>query len=208
MPLYLLTMLEMTDKPFAESAERNSGPILDILRDEFFDSARVLEIGSGTGQHAARFAAAMQHLQWQSSDLKENHDGISAWVGDAGLENLLPPITVDVRTADLPAQSYDAVYSSNTAHIMNLAAVEKMFAVVGGVLREGGVFCLYGPFRIAGEFNTPSNAAFHESLRSRNPDMGIRHLEILDEFGGKHGLFRTRLYAMPANNHIAVWCKE
>lgn len=197
----------MTDKPFAESAERNGVPILNVLQDEFSQSTHVLEIGSGTGQHAARFAAAMRHLQWQTSDLDENHVGIIAWVNDAGLENLLLPLAVDVREADLPAQSFDAVYSANTAHIMSLAAVEKMFALVGGVLADDGVFCLYGPFRIGGEFNTPSNAAFHESLRSRDPEMGIRHLESLDELGEEHGLTRTRLYAMPANNHIAVWRK-
>ncbi|MCH7830418.1 MAG: DUF938 domain-containing protein [Proteobacteria bacterium] len=197
----------MTDKPFAESAERNGVPILNVLQDEFSQSTHVLEIGSGTGQHAARFAAAMRHLQWQTSDLDENHVGIIAWVNAAGLENLLLPLAVDVREADLPAQSFDAVYSANTAHIMSLAAVEKMFALVGGVLADDGVFCLYGPFRIGGEFNTPSNAAFHESLRSRDPEMGIRHLESLDELGEEHGLTRTRLYAMPANNHIAVWRK-
>lgn len=197
----------MTDKPFAESAERNGVPILNVLLDEFAHCTRVLEIGSGTGQHAARFAAAMQHLRWQTSDLDENHCGIISWVADAGLENLLPPLTVDVRAADLPAQSFDAVYSSNTAHIMSIATVEKMFALVGGVLSDDGVFCLYGPFRIGGEFNTCSNAAFHESLRSRDPEMGVRHLESLDELGAEHGLTRTRLYAMPANNHIAVWRK-
>lgn len=197
----------MIDKPFAESAERNGDPILEVLRTEFAQCTRVLEIGSGTGQHAARFSAAMQHLQWQTSDLKENHAGIIAWVEDAGLKNLLLPLTVDVRTAALPARSFDAVYSSNTAHIMSFAAVEKMFAVVAEVLSDDGVFCLYGPFRRDGEFNTPSNAAFHASLRSRDPDMGIRHLESLDELGQEHGLTRTRLYAMPANNHIAVWCK-
>lgn len=197
----------MADRPFAESAERNGVPILAVLLEEFAHCTRVLEIGSGTGQHAARFAAAMRHLQWQTSDLDENHSGLMSCVDDAGVENLLPPLTVDVRAADLPAQSFDAVYSSNTAHIMSFATVEKMFAVVGGVLTEDGVFCLYGPFRIAGEFNTTSNAAFHQSLRARNPEMGIRHLENLDELAVEHGLAHTRLYAMPANNQLVVWRK-
>lgn len=197
----------MAEKPFAESADRNGAPILEILGDEFSHCTRVLEIGSGTGQHAARFAAAMQNLRWQTSDLKENHDGIIAWVEDAGRENLLPPLTLDVRTSDLPAQSFDAVYSSNTSHIMSIATVAKMFSLVGKVLTAGGVFCLYGPFRVAGKFNAPSNAAFHESLRSRDPEMGIRHLERLDELAHSCGLLRSALYAMPANNHIAVWHK-
>ena len=197
----------MTNKPFSEYAERNGGPILDVLRNEFASSSSVLEIGSGTGQHAARFAAALPHLAWQTSDRDENHDGINAWAEDSALVNLHPPLSLDVLTAEISPASYEAVYSSNTAHIMGIAAVEKMFTLVGRALSESGVFCLYGPFRQGGEFNTSSNAAFHESLRSRDSEMGIRHIEYLDELGQIHGLLRVRLYAMPANNHIAVWVK-
>ena len=198
----------MTDAPFSEYADRNGAPILDVLRSEFANCAKVLEIGSGTGQHAVRFARELSFLQWQTSDLDENHHGIRARVNDSGLVNLLPPLSLDVLTADVPAASCDAVYSANTAHIMSIDAVEKMFAIVASALTDGGVFCLYGPFRQDGEFNTPSNAAFHQSLRSRNPEMGIRHLESLDEYGRERNMTRVRLYAMPANNHIAVWHKE
>ncbi len=198
----------MTEKPFAEYAERNGGPILDILRNEFSDRSRVLEIGSGTGQHAARFAAGLPGLKWQTSDVDENHLGINAWVSSSRLDNLLPPLSLNVLGADLPVASYDAVFSSNTAHIMSIEAVEKMFRLVGRTLLEDGVFCLYGPFRQNGEFNTPSNAAFDESLRSRDPSMGIRDLEVLDQLGEANQLSRVRLYAMPANNHIAVWHKR
>ena len=197
----------MPEKPFAESAERNGAPILDVLRSEFARCTKVLEIGSGTGQHAVRFAKELPFLQWQTSDLDENHDGIRAWVNVSGLPNLLPPLSLDVLTADVPATSCDAVYSANTAHIMGIAAVQKMFALAGNVLTDGGVFCLYGPFRQDGEFNTPSNAAFHQTLRLQNPEMGIRHLESLDDYARDHHLARVRLYAMPANNHIAVWHK-
>ena len=197
----------MTDRPFAGYAERNGGPILDVLRDEFSTREKVLEIGSGTGQHAVQFAQALTHLQWQTSDRDENHDGINAWVEHAAAANLLPPLSFDVLTADVSEASYDAVFSSNTAHIMSIQAVERMFALVGQALMSCGVFCLYGPFRQGGEFNTSSNAAFHESLRSRDSAMGIRHLEFLDELGQMHDLQRVRLYAMPANNHIAVWEK-
>jgi SAM-dependent methyltransferase len=195
----------MTDKLFSEYAERNGGPILGVLRDEFSCSEAVLEIGSGTGQHAVQFATALAHLQWQTSDRDENHDGINAWVDDAALENLLPPLSFDVLTADVAASSYDAVFSANTAHIMSIKAVEKMFTLVGQALMNGGIFCLYGPFRQGGEFNTASNAAFHASLRSRKPEMGIRHLEGLDELGRARDLERVRLYTMPANNQIVVW---
>ncbi len=196
-----------SNKRFSEYAERNGAPILEVLRLEFAHCTKVLEIGSGTGQHAVRLAHEMPFLQWQTSDLDENHDGIRARVSEAGLENLLPPLSLDVLTAVAPAASCDAMFSANTAHIMSLDAVKKMFAIAGNALTTGGVFCLYGPFRQDGEFNSPSNAAFHQSLRSRNPEMGIRHLESLDDYARDHDMARVRLYAMPANNHIAVWHK-
>jgi cyclopropane fatty-acyl-phospholipid synthase-like methyltransferase len=198
----------MSNRPFSEYAERNSGPILEVLKIELSNCMTLLEIGSGTGQHAHRFAGELPNLEWQTSDLDENHDGISAWVSDSQLTNLLPPISLDVLIADVRTASYDAVYSANTAHIMRIDAVAKMFSLVGKAITHGGVFCLYGPFRRGGEFNTASNAAFDESLRSRNEEMGIRDIESLDEFGSKCGLIRENLYAMPANNHIAVWRKE
>ena len=197
----------MTDKPFSAYAERNGAPILSVLQGEFANCTKVLEIGSGTGQHAVRFAKALPFLQWQSSDRDENLSGINAWVEDAGLTNLLPPLLMDVLVADVPSGFCDAVYSANTAHIMSIEAVQKMFALVAKALSDGGVFCLYGPFRQEGEFNTPSNAAFHQTLRSQNPEMGIRHLESLDDYAREHDMARVRLYAMPANNHIAVWHK-
>ena len=197
----------MTDKPFSEYAERNGVPILTVLRNEFANSTKVLEIGSGTGQHAARFAKELPFLQWQTSDRNENHDGIRAWVNDSGLTNLLPPLSLDVLSSNVAAASCDAVFSSNTAHIMSIEAVQKLFEIVGNALTARGVFCLYGPFRQGGEFNTPSNAAFHRTLRSRNPEMGIRDIETLDDYARDNNMARARLYAMPANNHIAVWHK-
>lgn len=206
-PLFWLANREMADKPYSEYAERNGGPILEVLRTELSASSRVLEIGSGTGQHAAQFAKQLPHLVWQTSDRDENHAGILAWVKSSTLENLLPPISLDVLTDPDPAGAWDAVFSANTAHIMGIQAVGKMFAIVGRVLTNSGVFCLYGPFRQGGAFNTESNAAFHESLRCRDPQMGVRHLESLDDFGASNGLARVRLYTMPANNHLAVWVK-
>ena len=198
----------MADKPFAEYAQRNAAPILEVLQREFRDCADVLEIGSGTGQHAVSFAAAMPQLRWQTSDLEENHAGICAWLQAAGLDNVREPLALDVRHGHVEAASCDAVFSANTAHIMGIDAVEKMFAIVGDALRAKGVFCLYGPFRIDGQFNTESNAQFDTSLRQRDPVMGIRDIETLDEFGGRGGLQRQRLYAMPANNYIAVWTRR
>lgn len=195
----------MAEKPCAEYAARNAAPILEILQREFRDRSRVLEIGSGTGQHAVTFAKVLRHLHWQTSDLDENHAGICAWVEHAGLENLGAPVSLDVRTAQVDENAYDAAFSSNTAHIMSIDAVEKMFTLLGTALSAGGVFCLYGPFQRNGEFNTQSNADFDASLRQRNPVMGIRDIERLDEFARAVGMHRKRLYAVPSNNNVAVW---
>jgi len=195
----------MAERPYAEYAARNAAPILEILEREFGSASRVLEIGSGTGQHAVAFAAAMEHLHWQTSDLDENHAGIRAWVEDAGIENVAPPLSMDVRDANVENDAYDAAFSSNTAHIMGIDAVEKMFSLVGKTLRPGGVFCLYGPFRQGGQFNTQSNADFDANLRQRDPVMGIRDIEKLDEFAVAAGLQRVRFYALPSNNNVAVW---
>ncbi len=195
----------MSSKPFAESAYRNAGPILEVLAHEFRHCTEVLEIGSGTGQHATAFAAELKHLEWQTSDLEEYHDAIRAWIADCGAANVRAPLALDVRTAELPGESYDAVYSANTAHIMSFESVGDMFSLAGSVLRPGGTFCLYGPFRRGGEFNTPSNANFDANLRARDPAMGVRDLEDLDAIGDENGLQRTALYAVPSNNCVAVW---
>ena len=197
----------MADRPFAEYAARNAAPILEILQREFRNSSRVLEIGSGTGQHSVTFAAALDHLQWQTSDLDENHAGIRAWIDNAKLDNVAAPLSMDVREASVNENAYDAAFSSNTAHIMGIDTVEKMFSLIGKALRDGGVFCLYGPFRRDGAFNTQSNADFDANLRERDPVMGIRHIETLDDFAAAAGLKRIRFYAVPSNNNVAVWIR-
>lgn len=197
----------MADKPFAEYAARNAASILEILQREFHSASRVLEIGSGTGQHAVTFAAALNHLHWQTSDLEENHAGIRAWIGNAKLANVAVPLSMDVREASVDSDAYDAAFSSNTAHIMGIDAVEKMFSLIGKAIRDSGVFCLYGPFKRNGVFNTPSNAGFDASLRQRDPVMGIRDIETLDEFAAGAGLRRVRFYAVPSNNNVAVWVR-
>ena len=197
----------MTKRSLAAHTARNYEPILEVLRDEFQGVRSVLEIGTGNGQHATLFAAELDHLVWQTSDQNENHASILDWLAGAGLPNVLAPLSLDVLDASLTSDTYDAVFSANTAHIMSLVAVEKMFALVGQALRPGGTFCLYGPFRQNGEFNTDSNASFHESLRAGDSAMGIRHLEDLDRFAATGDMQRQRLYAMPANNCIATWHK-
>ena len=198
----------MAGAALAVSTARNSGPILQVLRWELRSASRLLEIGSGNGQHATTFASELQHLTWQTSDLETNHASINSWLSQADAPNVFPPFVVDVLEAKLPAAEYDSVFSANSAHIMGERAVAAMFALVAHVLQAGGVFCLYGPFRQNGEFNAASNAAFHASLRARDAAMGIRHLEDLDAFAASRGLQRERLYAMPANNYLVVWQKH
>ena len=197
----------MSGKPFAPAAQRNSRAILGVLREEFSAAASVLEIGSGTGQHAVFFAAELPELNWQPSDIAENLPGIHAWVREASLPNVREPLELDVLTTPASAGSYDAVFTANTAHIMSFAAVERMFTMVAAVLNPGGAFVLYGPLGRDGAFNTPSNAAFHESLQRGDPEMGIRDLEDLDRLAAEGRMRRVRLYAMPTNNNIVVWRK-
>ena len=197
----------IVDAPAPHTA-RNSSPILEVLRREFADVAGVLEIGSGDGQHAVTFAAALPHLIWQTSDLDDQHAAIRRRLADAALPNTRDPLSLDVLCGRVPAAAYDALFSANTAHIMSLEAVRRMFRLAGLALRPAGIFCLYGPFRQNGKFNAASNASFDSSLRKRNFAMGIRDLEQLDEYAMVSGLLRSRLYAMPSNNHLAVWVKN
>lgn len=168
----------------------------------------LLEIGSGTGQHAVFFALQLPALSWQTSDLDENHDEINAHIANSGIDNVKPPLSLDVRSAQLEDTSYDAVYTCNTMHIMGFAAVKKMITLVSSVLRSGGLFCCYGPFRRNGTFSTESNAKFDASLRAGNAEMGIRDLDEIDALASAEGMIRRRIYAMPANNLLVVWQKR
>ncbi|MEX2123089.1 MAG: DUF938 domain-containing protein [Woeseia sp.] len=194
--------------PNSPASERNKGPILEVLRKEFGSVRHVLEIGSGTGQHAVFFGAELPHLTWQTSDLPENHATILQALQRGGPRNVKPPLELDVERAEGLAMESDAVFSANTAHIMSIHAVERMFELVGRVLPDGGVFCLYGPFNFSGQFSSDSNARFDASLRQRNSSMGIRDLDDLDRFARSSGMSRVRLYAMPAMNYIALWQKS
>jgi cyclopropane fatty-acyl-phospholipid synthase-like methyltransferase len=198
----------MSERPNAPATERNREAILQVLQTEFRDAKSVLEIGSGTGQHAVFFAGQLPHLTWQCSDREINHTGINAWIADAELDNVLPPLALDVQDTEMPGAAYDAVFSANTAHIMSFPAVECMFRIVGSCLAEEGVFCLYGPFNQDGAFSSPSNEKFDASLKAQDAAMGIRDLQDLDALAANNGMRRVRLYAMPANNNLAVWQKS
>lgn len=195
-------------KPFSESCEQNRAPILEVLRIELAGKSRLLEIGSGTGQHAVYFAPEFPELTWQTSDVAENHAGIRAWLEHTVVANVLPPMALDVCKDDWPAAGYDAVFSANTAHIMSWPEVECFLAGVGQALETGGVFCLYGPFNYNGHYTSESNARFDQWLKQRDPMSGVRDFEALQTLAAKAGLLLIQDYAMPANNRTLVWYKH
>jgi hypothetical protein len=182
-------------KPFSEASERNRAPILEVLKRLFAQSRRVLEIGSGTGQHAAYFAPELPHLVWQTSDVAENLPGIRQWVSDPA------PIELDVDR-QFPKVDADAVFSANTCHIMSWPQVERMFVGVGQIAPE--VLALYGPFNYGGRHTSESNARFDAMLRGRDPTSGIRDFEAIVRLGESAGMKLQEDNAMPANNRLLV----
>jgi SAM-dependent methyltransferase len=191
-------------KPFSEASERNRAPILAILKRVFADRRRVLEIGSGTGQHAAYFAPELPHLVWQPSDVAENLPGIRQWVNETGAPNLREPIILHVDQ-EFPRVQADAVFSANTCHIMSWPQVERMFADVGRLLPPGSVFALYGPFNYHGRHTSESNAHFDAMLRGRDPASGLRDFDDIAVLAKRAGLALEEDNAMPANNRLLVW---
>lgn len=195
-------------KPYAESCDQNREPILAVIRPLFADCASVLEIGSGTGQHAVYFAAQMPQLVWQSSDRPENHDGIRQWIEEAALPNTRLPLTLDVTQEAWPELNVDAVFSANTVHIIPWPAVEKLVDGVGGLLPKDGLFTLYGPFNYGGRYTSESNARFDGWLKERDPQSGIRNFEALDALAVQANMILRNDYEMPANNRILCWQKS
>lgn len=197
----------MNPKPYSESCEQNRAPILAILREVFADRTHVLEIGSGTGQHAVYFGAALPHLRWQTADVAHHHPGISAWLQEAALPNVVAPLVLDVNDRSWHSGRYDAVFSANTLHIMSAPEVEEFFEGVGQVLAPGGVLAVYGPFNYGGQFTSDSNASFDQWLKARDSASGVRDFERVDGLARQQGLTLAQDYAMPANNRMLVWIK-
>jgi hypothetical protein len=192
-------------KPFAQACEENKGPILAVLTPLLAGARRLLEIGSGTGQHAVHFAACLPHLTWQTSDLAENLSGVRLWLAGAGLPNLPPPLELDV-TRPWPPGDYDAAFSANTAHIMGDAEVEALFAGLPGVLTPPGApFALYGPFNYGGRYTSDSNARFDQWLKARDPASGIKDRDALAALAEANAMTLTEDHPMPCNNRILVF---
>jgi cyclopropane fatty-acyl-phospholipid synthase-like methyltransferase len=192
------------DKPFSAACERNKEPILQVLRPLYADVRRVLEIGSGTGQHAVHFAAAMPHLVWQCSDVPEHLAGMRLRLDEAALPNLPPPLVLDVNQG-LPSGPYDAVFSANTLHIMGWDEVQRLFESLATWLADQGLFTAYGPFNLEGRFTSEGNRRFDVELRQTDPRRGIRDLEAVDALARAAGLQLRADVAMPANNRCVTW---
>ena len=195
----------MDDKPYSAACARNRDPILGVLRDAFADRRRVLEIGSGTGQHAVHFAAALPALEWQCSDRAGNLPGIRAWLAEANLSNTPAPLALDVAAGPWPRGPFDAVYSANTLHIMAWNEVEALFAALPALTTDDAALAIYGPFNVDGRPTSESNAAFDASLRARAAHMGLRDIAAVDVLARGAGFALTADVAMPANNRILLW---
>jgi hypothetical protein len=210
----------MTDKPHSPSCERNCEPILAVLRHHLPARASVLEIGSGTGQHALHFAAAMPGWTWQCSDRAEYLPGIRAWLDEAALANTPPPFELVAVNEPLPGFAppppipsdpvaricgYDTVFSANTLHIMGWPQVQALFAGLTTVLADAATVVVYGPFNYHGDYTSDSNRAFDGWLKARDPVSGIRDFEAVDALARGIGLSLVADVAMPANNRCLVW---
>jgi len=192
-------------KPYAESSEVNKGPILAVLKDIFAERKQVLEIASGTGQHAVYFGRELPHLTWQPSELPQNLPGIQAWLDEAQLPNVLTPLAIDVNDASWPVTAVDAIFNANTVHIISWPQVERLFAHIARVIAPGGCVCFYGPYNYGGNFTSESNARFDAWLKSRDPNSGVRDFEAVNRLAASHGLELLNDIEMPSNNRILVW---
>lgn len=192
------------NKPFAESCVQNRAPIFSVLEPFLHEASSVLEIGSGTGQHAVYIGCEFPHLSWQTSELVENHAGINAWLDDCGCSNIQAPLELDVD-GEWPQQRYDVIFSANTLHIMSASSVENLFRGVSQCMHNETRLFFYGPFNYAGEYTSASNRDFDQWLKARDVDSGIKNFDWLCELGVQFGLECCDDIGMPANNRVLIW---
>jgi SAM-dependent methyltransferase len=190
---------------FSEACERNKGPILEVLRTAFADVGRVLEIGSGTGQHAVFFGHSLHHLVWQPSEVPGQLPDLRARLEAEAPDNVLAPFALDIARHPWPVSGVDGIFTANTLHIVSWPHVGHFFRGVGETLAPGGMLCVYGPFRYGGQFTTPSNAQFDDWLKRRDPVSGVRDFEAVAALAAAEGLALAVDHAMPANNQCLVW---
>ncbi|MDO6442207.1 DUF938 domain-containing protein [Marinobacter sp. 2_MG-2023] len=194
-------------KPFSQACENNKQVILEKLATVFSQPGTVLEIGTGTGQHAVHFAGNLSHLTWQPSDHPSNYQLCEPWLTEARLPNINKPLALDVSVEEWQLPRINGVFSANTSHIMSWPEVEAMFRGVSANLQPNEAFCLYGPFNYNGQFTSASNQQFDAHLRQQNPAMGIRDMNDLKRISNENKLFLESDFEMPANNRLLVWRK-
>jgi SAM-dependent methyltransferase len=194
--------------PFSAACERNKDPILEVLRIRFADRTQVLEIGSGTGQHAVYFAGALAHLTWHPTEQLAYLADLAERVKLEGPHNLRPPTLLDVRQAVWPLRSVDAMFTANTLHIMSWPEVMALYRGLGGVLAPGGVLCVYGPFRYHGRYTSDSNREFDRMLQERDPNSGLRDIREVTTLAEEYGLRLDADHDLPANNRLLIFTKE
>jgi SAM-dependent methyltransferase len=195
-----------SDKPFSSACERNQQPILDVLV-QVIDGQdrRLLEIGSGTGQHAVFLAPHFPQLDWYPTDVSANLKGINQWLEEARVSNIQKPMRVEIGKDELPKLKFDLIFTANTFHIMHWKDVKSLIKQFGGRLREGSRVLIYGPFKYGGVFTTPSNEEFDQGLKTKDPLSGIRNFEDVNTNMIKNGFELMMDVAMPANNQMLVY---
>ena len=191
--------------PRAPAAARNAAPILEALRGLLGPEDTVLEIGSGTGEHVVRFAAAMPPTRWQPSDVAARVPTLQRRLDAEAPPNVAPAIALDVVRDPWPTGPFDACLTINTFHIVSMGAVASVFGGAATRLRPGGLLVVYGPVNVGGAYTSEGNRAFDASLRAVDPESGLRDLEALDRLAAATGFAREALVTMPANNRLAAW---
>ncbi|MBJ7267341.1 DUF938 domain-containing protein [Idiomarina abyssalis] len=187
--------------PFSQACENNKDPILGVLEVAFANASQVLEVGSGTGQHAVYFAKKLSHLEWQASDQPEYLPGVKARIEKEGVPGQPLPVEFDVFQSG-PDGQFDALFTANTCHIMPQEGVEALFNHLGDKLKSVKLLCIYGPFNDNGHFTSDSNRAFDQSLRTRDSQMGIRDKQWIAKLASQHGFHLKNTHTMPANNQL------
>lgn len=193
--------------PFSQACENNKAYILDELRKVFANRHSVLELASGTGQHACHFAAGMPWLQWQPTELPENLAVLRPRCSRYPGSNLLSPLALDVRAEVWPVAIPDALFSANSLHIMGFTAVEQLFTGLAKQAADDVMLAIYGPFNYGGEYTSPSNARFDQWLAEQHPDSAIRSFEDVNRLAFEAGFALQGDHSMPANNRLLVWRK-
>jgi len=196
------------NKPFSQACENNKDPILSVLKRVFDGPCEILGIGSGTGQHAVYFAEYLPHVMWQPSDLAIYLPGIGSWLEEARLENIKPPMFLDINQKPWPVSEIDAVFTANTLHIMSWDSVQVFIESLGKLMSPGAIFCCYGPFNVGGTYTSESNALFDVWLKKQNPLSAIRDLEAVISLASDAGIKLNEDIEMPANNKLLIWEKN